>query len=49
MYLLRHAGVALVPGESFGAPAHVRLSYAASKTVLEDGLARIARALAALG
>jgi aspartate aminotransferase len=49
MYLLRHAGVALVPGESFGAPAHVRLSYAASRTVLEDGLARIGRALAALG
>jgi aspartate aminotransferase len=48
MYLLRHAGVALVPGESFGAPAHVRLSYAASRTVLEDGLARIRRALAAL-
>jgi len=48
MYLLRHAGVAVVPGESFGAPAHVRLSYAASRTVLEDGLARIGRALAAL-
>ena len=49
MYLLRHAGVAVVPGESFGAPAHVRLSYAASRTVLEDGIARIGRALAALG
>jgi aspartate aminotransferase len=48
MYLLRHAGVAVVPGESFGAPAHVRISYAASRTVLEDGLARIGRALAAL-
>jgi aspartate aminotransferase len=48
MYLLRHAGVAVVPGESFGAPAHVRISYAASRTVLEEGLARIGRALAAL-
>jgi aspartate aminotransferase len=48
MYLLRHAGVAVVPGESFGAPAHVRLSYAASRTVLEDGLARLRRAFAAL-
>ena len=31
MYLLRHAGVASVPGEGFGAPAHIRLSYAASR------------------
>jgi aspartate aminotransferase len=49
MYLLRHAGVAVVPGESFGAPAHVRISYAAARPVLEEGLSRIARALAALG
>jgi aspartate aminotransferase len=48
MYLLRHAGVAVVPGESFGAPAHVRLSYAAALPVLEEGLGRIDRALAAL-
>jgi aspartate aminotransferase len=34
MYLLRHVGVATVPGEGFGAPAHIRLSYAASRTVL---------------
>ncbi len=47
-YLLRHAGVAVVPGEGFGAPAHVRISYAASRTLLEEGLARVARALAAL-
>jgi aspartate aminotransferase len=49
MYLLRHAGVALVPGESFGAPTHVRLSYAASRPVLEEGIARVGKALAALG
>jgi len=48
MYLLRHVGVATVPGEGFGAPAHIRLSYAASRTVLEDGLVRLGRALAAL-
>jgi aspartate aminotransferase len=48
-YLLRHAGVAVVPGEGFGAPAHFRLSYAAPRPVLEDGLARLAHALAALG
>ncbi len=49
MYLLRHAGVATVPGEGFGAPSHIRLSYAASPTLLEEGLARLARALGALG
>jgi aspartate aminotransferase len=48
MYLLRHAGVAVVPGESFGAPAHVRISYAAALPVLEEGLGRLARALAEL-
>jgi aspartate aminotransferase len=48
MYLLRHAGVAVVPGESFSGPAHVRISYAAAMPVLEEGLARIGRALAAL-
>ncbi len=48
MYLLRHAGVAVVPGEGFGAPAHVRLSYAAPRPALEEGFARVARALAAL-
>ena len=48
MYLLRHAGVAVVPGESFGGPAHVRISYAAPRSVLEDGLGRLGRALAAL-
>jgi aspartate aminotransferase len=47
-YLLRHAGIAVVPGESFGAPAHVRISYAASTAVLQDGLERLARALAEL-
>ncbi len=48
MYLLRHAGVATVPGESFGGPAHVRISYAAARDVLEDGIARLGRALGAL-
>jgi aspartate aminotransferase len=47
-YLLRHGGVAAVPGEGFGAPAHIRLSYAASRAVLEDGFARLASALGAL-
>jgi len=49
MYLLRHAGVATVPGEGFGAPRHIRVSYAASRAVLEEGLVRTKQALAALG
>ena len=38
--------MALVPGDAFGAPACVRISYAAALPVLEEGLSRIARALA---
>ena len=43
--LLDDARVALVPGEAFGAPGHVRLSYALSDDELEEGLARIATVL----
>jgi aspartate aminotransferase len=48
-YLLRHALVATVPGEGFGAPRHIRLSYAAKREVLLDGVRRIGEALARLG
>jgi aspartate aminotransferase len=47
-YLLRHANVATVPGEGFGAPRHIRLSYAAPRQVLEEGITRIGDALAKL-
>jgi aspartate aminotransferase len=47
-YLLRHAGVASVPGEGFGAPRHIRLSYAADRAVLEEGITRIHEALGRL-
>jgi aspartate aminotransferase len=47
-YLLRHASVASVPGEGFGAPRHIRLSYAAQRAVLEEGIIRIRDALARL-
>jgi aspartate aminotransferase len=47
-YLLRHASVATVPGEGFGAPQHIRLSYAAPRQVLEEGLQRLRKALAQL-
>ncbi len=47
-YLLERAHVALVPGEAFEAPGFLRLSYATSMSCLEQGLDRIARALAPL-
>ena len=45
-FLLVEAGVAVVPGSGFGAPGHMRISFACSMKMLEDALARIARALA---
>lgn len=47
-YLLRHVGVATVPGEGFGAPRHLRLSYATAPALIEEGVRRIGRGLAAL-
>jgi aspartate aminotransferase len=44
--LLTAAKVAVVPGNGFGAPNHVRLSYAASKADIEEGLGRLAAFLA---
>ena len=43
--LLNEAGVAVVPGSGFGAPGHMRLSFATSMEMLEKALARIARLL----
>ena len=48
MYLLDHAGCALVPGSAFGAPGYLRMSYATSMDSIERGLARIADAIALL-
>jgi aspartate aminotransferase len=44
-YLLIEAGVAVVPGSGFGAPGHMRISFACSMQTLEDALGRIARVL----
>ena len=46
-YLLVEAGVAVVPGSGFGAPGHMRISFACSMQMLEDALRRIGRVLAA--
>jgi aspartate aminotransferase len=43
--LLNEAGVAVVPGSGFGAPGHMRLSFACSLATLEEALARLARVL----
>ncbi|MBW3562027.1 MAG: pyridoxal phosphate-dependent aminotransferase [Actinobacteria bacterium] len=45
--LLDAVKVALVPGEGFGAPGCVRISYAISDEALEEGLDRLAAALTA--
>jgi aspartate aminotransferase len=39
--LLDEAGVALVPGTAFGAPGHIRFSFAASMSTLEAALTRL--------
>jgi len=44
-YLLVESGVAVVPGSGFGAPGHMRISFACSMKTLQDALARIRRVL----
>ena len=44
-YLLEAAGVAVVPGDAFGDDHFMRISYASSMAELEDGLARIDKAV----
>lgn len=48
-YLLEEHDVALVPGEAFGEPSGLRLSYAVSMENLDEALNRIERGLHALG
>ncbi len=43
--LLKQAGVAVVAGEAFGMPKHLRISFAVSKENLKKGLEQIAEAL----
>jgi aspartate aminotransferase len=45
MYLLNEAHVATVPGEAFGAPECLRISYAASDEELKESMRRIKRAV----
>jgi aspartate aminotransferase len=44
--LLNEGGVAVVPGGGFGAPGHIRISFATSMQLLEKAIERIGRVLA---
>jgi aspartate aminotransferase len=43
--LLEQSHLAMAPGEAFGAPGFLRLSYAVSDAILLDGIARLHKAL----
>ncbi len=45
MFLLEHANVAAVPGEAFGSPLHIRMSYATGESKLNEAFDRIEVAL----
>jgi aspartate aminotransferase len=45
-WLLEAAGVATVPGSAFGAPGHLRLSYASGMAQLQEAIGRISKAMA---
>ncbi len=44
-YLLEEAGVATVPGIAFGADDHIRISFACSEEMLNEGLDLVAQAI----
>lgn len=46
--LIEEAGVAVVPGESFGAPGFLRLSYALGELDIERGVSRMGELIASL-
>jgi len=43
--ILTHAGVAVVPGEAFGMPNHIRISYAVPEILLIKGFRKISEVL----
>ena len=44
-YILDVAKVVTVPGDGFGAPGHIRFSYAVSKDTIRKGIDRVVKAL----
>ena len=49
LYLLDEFGLALVPGDAFGEPNGLRMSYAASQEDLEEAIVRLKKGLESLG
>jgi aspartate aminotransferase len=47
--LLSEAHVVVVPGEAFGTAEHIRLSYAVSHDVVDEGAKRMREYFATLG
>ena len=47
-YMLHEYKLVVVPGTPFGAPNNIRLSFATSMEVLQEGLGRMQTALASL-
>ena len=44
-YILNNTQVVTVPGDGFGAPGHIRFSYATSMEIIKKGIARVKMAL----
>ena len=44
-YILESAKVVTVPGDGFGAPGHIRFSYATNSMTIKEGVSRVAIAL----
>ena len=44
-YILKFANVVTVPGDGFGAPGHIRFSYATNKDTIKKGIKRVKSAL----
>ena len=44
-YILESAKVVTVPGDGFGAPGHIRFSYATDSKTIKEGVDRVAVAL----
>lgn len=48
VYLLENYHVGLVPGEAFGLPGYLRLSYATGVEILEEAMDRVVKGLLSL-
>ncbi len=44
-FILDEANVVTVPGDGFGAPGHIRFSYAVNKETIDEGLRRLKKVL----